>query len=848
MPYHCVAYGCGKTAEDGVTLFKFPKDSEEFRKWEKQVQRTRSQWFATPSSHLCNEHFGKEYFETKSPCGSLKLRPGAAPTVFVRPHCSSCNGVGCSKCLPAIQCRGITSEPKEHSVPSSQSEFSETAPLQFDDANVDVDAERPVICEMCGTKGNVSTFFSKSKRFCSISCSRSFSSNSKKSSILARLQGKPPTKKAIVLNKVQKAPTAHSSMDGEALICGQTPHQQKINCIYLHLAVSMISVGFFFFFFFFTGFEWGAYLDKETSLAVSVSCFRHAPLCAQWDDIAVGIKVEVLNTNAVLPSKVYWIATVIQISGYKALLRYEGFEHDSSKDFWCSLVSGELHPIGWCAMTSKLLVPPQDVTQNIPDWKEYLMKRLVGAHTLPVDFYLKLAESMKYPFKVGMRVEVVDPKFVSRTRVAFVDSIIGGRLRLVYADQSDATENAIPDFWCHMWSPIIHPTGWSTRVGHSIKAPANGLEAPAAMKGYSDNTSALFKKPRIVYMNGCFFENGMKLEAIDPLNLGSICVATVHEVLLDGYLMVGIDGTISNKGSDWFCYHASSHAILPIGFCEKNNIPLTVPQGYDSKTFTWTKYLQETQAKAAPPHLFNSEYPGHSFSLNMKLEAVDLMEPGLVCVATVKRCVGRLLLIHFDGWDDEFDQWVDNQSPDIYPVGWCELTGYQLQPPPGLVDATENQAARNKKTKPAVFGKKKKKYAKKRLLSQDQAKAVAAPGVCGTDRPPGLVGLAVPPKVLLIQPKTEPEEQEIFAVQVKVEEVEVETRIGPPANPPLVSLGTIKQEEEVKKTKLELKTVPEQRNTENTACGKTEESCTAESNNVQSDNEDCSDVERSDAE
>lgn len=31
-----------------------------------------------------------------------------------------------------------------------------------------------------------------------------------------------------------------------------------------------------------------------------------------------------------------------------------------------------------------------DLKQDIPDWKEYLMKRLVGAHTLPVDFYLKV--------------------------------------------------------------------------------------------------------------------------------------------------------------------------------------------------------------------------------------------------------------------------------------------------------------------------------------------------------------------------------------------------------------------------------------------------------------------------
>lgn len=75
------------------------------------------------------------------------------------------------------------------------------------------------------------------------------------------------------------------------------------------------------------------------------------------------------------------------------------------------------------------------------------------------------------------------------------------------------------------------------------------------------------------------------------------------------------------------------------------------------------------------------EVPNHGFRLGMKLEAVDLMEPRLVCVATVTRIVHRLLRIHFDGWEDEYDQWVDCESPDLYPVGWCQLTGYQLQPP-----------------------------------------------------------------------------------------------------------------------------------------------------------------------
>lgn len=137
------------------------------------------------------------------------------------------------------------------------------------------------------------------------------------------------------------------------------------------------------------------------------------------------------------------------------------------------------------------------------------MLKLVGANTLPVDFYSKvkpdalplplgripllrlphatvtlrssqLTESMKPSVKVGTRVEVVDPKHVSRTRVANVAAVVGGRLQLIYADQSDSPDNTISDFWCHTWSPLVHPIGWSFRVGHAIKAPGgSGVLLPA---------------------------------------------------------------------------------------------------------------------------------------------------------------------------------------------------------------------------------------------------------------------------------------------------------------------------------------------------------------------------------
>lgn len=65
----------------------------------------------------------------------------------------------------------------------------------------------------------------------------------------------------------------------------------------------------------------------------------------------------------------------------------------------------------------------------------------------------------------------------------------------------------------------------------------------------------------------------------------------------------------------------------------------------------------------------------------MKVEAADLMDPRLICVATISHIVGRLLKIHFDGWEEEYDQWLDARSPDIYPVGWCELVNHKLEPP-----------------------------------------------------------------------------------------------------------------------------------------------------------------------
>ena len=75
------------------------------------------------------------------------------------------------------------------------------------------------------------------------------------------------------------------------------------------------------------------------------------------------------------------------------------------------------------------------------------------------------------------------------------------------------------------------------------------------------------------------------------------------------------------------------------------------------------------------------QHPPHGFEIGMKLEAVDKRNPVLIRVATVADVRPNQLLIHFDGWSDVYDYWVDDDCLDIHPPGWCHRTGHPLTPP-----------------------------------------------------------------------------------------------------------------------------------------------------------------------
>nr|XP_053653554.1 polycomb protein Sfmbt-like [Cherax quadricarinatus] len=497
-------------------------------------------------------------------------------------------------------------KPKVHHHPALKLKTPIAYQKDTDLSAIPIMREGMAVCEKCGAIGVKHAFYGKERKFCSLACARGPLPPSQQmiENPLAEKEVPEEQEKSVSVQKaVGQATAAQQQQQQQHLSVvhpqpSSVPTEPLASPTYLPPPESTIDLD--------GTFSWSvSYLDDPNFRAVPVSCFRHAPMSECWEQMSAGMKVEVACGEEGVTKDAFWVATVVTISGYKAKLRFEGFVEDSSKDFWVDLCSEEVHPVGWCATQGRPLIPPRTIQHKYRDWKEFLMRRLTGARTLPTNFVSRVVESQKSRFRPGLNLEVVDKNRIAQMRVATVTEVVGKRLHLKY-------HGAPPDdngFWCHEDAPIIHPVGWSREVGHEIVASQSYHEK--CISGTYDPNDAppeLFAiAPIPIYFRNSklVFCEGMKLEAIDPLNLSAICVATVMKVLHNNYLMIRIDSYESdNTCSDWFCYHATSPCIFPAGFCEMNNITLTPPRGYEGQ-FSWFTYLKKTQATAAPPALFN---------------------------------------------------------------------------------------------------------------------------------------------------------------------------------------------------------------------------------------------------
>ncbi|XP_047621337.1 sex comb on midleg-like protein 2 isoform X1 [Phacochoerus africanus] len=271
------------------------------------------------------------------------------------------------------------------------------------------------------------------------------------------------------------------------------------------------------------------------------------------------------------------------------------------------------------------------------------------------------------------------------------------------------------------------------------KAPQSGTSSMQSddfhWENYLKETGSLsapsecFRQSKIPPAND--FKVGMKLEAHDPRNVTSICIATVVGIT-GARLRLRLDGS-DNRNDFWRL--VDSPDIQPVGTCEKEGDLLQPPLGYQMNASSWPMFLLRTLSgsEMAPATFFKEEPPKpplNNFKVGMKLEAIDRKNPYLICPATIGGVKGDEVYITFDGWSGAFDYWCKYDCRDIFPVGWCHLTGDVLQPPGTHVPITKNIAKTSSSSK-----------ATQRSMQSPQKTAVILPTQqikkSGRAKPPG---------------------------------------------------------------------------------------------------------------
>ncbi|TMS01181.1 Lethal(3)malignant brain tumor-like protein 4 [Larimichthys crocea] len=261
-------------------------------------------------------------------------------------------------------------------------------------------------------------------------------------------------------------------------------------------------------------------------------------------------------------------------------------------------------------------------------WQQYLNEEKAEAAPLTLFTQSQSFPSRRTGFRVGMKLEGVDPLHPSMYCVLTVAEVIGCRLRLHIDGFSDCY-----DFWVNTDSAEIRPAGWCKDNNHKLHPPKGHNETDFDWPSYVQSTGSHAAPPTLFTCRtaSCGFRVGMKLEAVDRKNPGLVCVASVTDVVDDHFLIHFDDW---DDTYDYWC-DSSSPYIHPVGWCEDQGRPLTAPKGHPNpENFLWDEYLQETGSIAVPSSAFTLRAP-HGFQVNQKLEAVDRRNPMLIRVATV---------------------------------------------------------------------------------------------------------------------------------------------------------------------------------------------------------------------
>ncbi|XP_072522308.1 scm-like with four MBT domains protein 1 isoform X2 [Salminus brasiliensis] len=443
-------------------------------------------------------------------------------------------------------------------------------------------------------------------------------------------------------------------------------------------------------------FNWDDYLEETGALSVPHHAFKHMDQGLQTG-LAPGMKLEVPVRSE--GDDAYWVSTIITTCGQLLLLRYEGYQDDRRADFWCDIMTADLHPIGWSRQQGRAMKPPEGVREKHQDWETLLEKALSLSESCSAPAsLLEGAQRGCNPVDLlspGLSVELVDNQDATVAWSALIEDNVGGRLRLRYTG-TEGLPDAQSIIWVFYLNPLLHLPGWAKEHDLTFRPPSALLplrteeeweEVRQAISNQTQDSSISeeFYKDRPAIATHSFAE-GMKLEAVDPTAPFTISPASVAKVFGDQFFLVQMDDMREEEQREGsrraFLCHRDSPGIFPAQWSLKNGVKLNPPPGYQGQDFDWADYLKQCEAEAAPQHCFPSDPSDQCFKESMMLEAVNPLSPENIHVATVTKVKGQHVWIRLEGVKQPVPEIIVHMdSMDIFPVSWCETNGYPLQYP-----------------------------------------------------------------------------------------------------------------------------------------------------------------------
>uniref|UniRef100_A0AAZ3Q724 SAM domain-containing protein n=1 Tax=Oncorhynchus tshawytscha TaxID=74940 RepID=A0AAZ3Q724_ONCTS len=315
-------------------------------------------------------------------------------------------------------------------------------------------------------------------------------------------------------------------------------------------------------------FNWDEYLEENGTLSVPHHAFKHVDQGLQTG-LTPGMKLEVCVRSE--PDQPYWVATIITTCGQLLLLRYEGYHDDRRADFWCDIMTADLHPLGWSRQQGKPMRPSEG-------------KRTRAGEETQLDgccFTRVITDRpviAAHCFTEGMKLEAVDPASPFCISPATVTKVFSDQYFLVKMDNlcgdDLVSEGSGKSFLCHRDSPGIFPAQWSLKNGLPLSPPPGYQGQDFDWADYLKQSEAEAAPQHCFPTSDHSFKEAMKLEAVNPLSPEHIHVASVIKVK-GQHIWLGLEGL--KQAMPELIAHVDSLDIFPVSWCETNGYPLLYP-------------------------------------------------------------------------------------------------------------------------------------------------------------------------------------------------------------------------------------------------------------------------------